>query len=98
MPRRPVRQALIKLLAIYSPFPWPHGVKTRPEADQERGGTPPTTFAADRAALDAACERFVSQLDVLATRPHFLFGSLSPAEWARWGYRHMDHHLRQFGV
>jgi len=29
---------------------------------------------------------------------HPLFGRLTTAEWGRWGYRHMDHHLRQFGV
>jgi hypothetical protein len=97
-PHRPVRQTLIKWLALYAPVRWPRGLKTRPEADQEQGGTRPTTFADDRLALDAACDRFVQQLDVVATRPHFLFGMLSPSEWARWGYLHMDHHLRQFGV
>lgn len=93
-----VRRTLIKWFALYAPVPWPRGVKTRPEADQEQGGTPPTEFARDLAALTAACDRFVQQLDRVAARPHFLFGTLSPAEWARWGYRHMDHHLRQFGV
>lgn len=42
--------------------------------------------------------RFVDQLGDVARRPHFLFGYLTPEEWARWGYRHIDHHLRQFGV
>ncbi len=30
--------------------------------------------------------------------PHPFFGPLSPQEWARGMYKHLDHHLRQFGV
>jgi hypothetical protein len=29
---------------------------------------------------------------------HPLFGPLTQAEWAELEYRHLDHHLRQFGV
>ena len=29
---------------------------------------------------------------------HTFFGSLTPEEWARLMYKHLDHHLRQFGV
>ena len=29
--------------------------------------------------------------------PHPFFGSLTPAEWSRGMYKHLDHHLRQFG-
>jgi hypothetical protein len=50
------------------------------------------------AALHEATDRFIRELPTVARRPHFLFGPLSEAQWARWGYRHMDHHLRQFGL
>jgi len=30
--------------------------------------------------------------------PHSFFGSLRPDEWAILMYKHLDHHLRQFGV
>ena len=30
--------------------------------------------------------------------PHPFFGALTPAEWSRGMYKHLDHHLRQFGV
>jgi hypothetical protein len=30
--------------------------------------------------------------------PHSFFGRLTPAEWAILVYKHLDHHLRQFGV
>lgn len=100
-PSRPagwVRRRLLKWVAIYSPLPWPHGIRTRPEADQELGGTPPAAFEADLTALIASCDRFMSNRAKVASRPHFMFGPLTEAEWARWAYLHMDHHLRQFGL
>ncbi|MGH9494293.1 MAG: DUF1569 domain-containing protein [Candidatus Sulfotelmatobacter sp.] len=30
--------------------------------------------------------------------PHPFFGMLSPQDWSRGMYKHLDHHLRQFGV
>jgi transposase InsO family protein len=30
--------------------------------------------------------------------PHSFFGRLTPQEWAMLMYKHVDHHLRQFGV
>lgn len=90
------RQWLMKLVALRLPFPWPHGVRTRADVDQERGGTPPQDFATDVAQLVRACERFAA--DESPRAPHYLFGPLTRREWCRWGYRHMDHHLRQFGV
>jgi hypothetical protein len=32
------------------------------------------------------------------THPHAFFGRLTPDEWAILMYKHLDHHLRQFGV
>ena len=32
------------------------------------------------------------------THPHSFFGRLSPLEWAILMYKHLDHHLRQFGA
>ena len=30
--------------------------------------------------------------------PHPFFGALTPQQWSRGMYKHLDHHLRQFGV
>ncbi len=30
--------------------------------------------------------------------PHPFFGALTPQAWSRGMYKHLDHHLRQFGV
>ena len=32
------------------------------------------------------------------THPHSFFGKLTPAEWSVLMYKHLDHHLTQFGV
>jgi len=32
------------------------------------------------------------------THPHSFFGRLTAEEWATLMYKHLDHHLRQFGV
>ncbi|MHA0858092.1 DUF1569 domain-containing protein [Paenibacillus sp. CMAA1364] len=31
-------------------------------------------------------------------KPHPFFGKLSPEEWGKGIYKHLDHHLKQFGV
>jgi len=47
-----LQSTLIKWIALYAPLPWPAGVPTRPEVDQEVGGTSPGDFAADLAELE----------------------------------------------
>ena len=32
------------------------------------------------------------------SNPHSFFGKLTPIEWGRLMYKHLDHHLKQFGV
>ena len=33
-----------------------------------------------------------------SAHPHSFFGKMTPEQWARLMYRHLDHHLKQFGV
>ncbi len=87
----------MKWIALSTPFPWPKGVPTMPEADQERQGTPPVDFDADLARMLDLAESFGARLDE-ATMRHPIFGRMTRAEWGRWGYRHVDHHARQFGL
>ena len=86
-----------RFAALSLPVPWPKGVETAPDVDQERGGTAPTTFEADMDTLNELVARFVGLSGrTMATHP--IFGDLTHGEWGRWGYRHLDHHLTQFGV
>lgn len=82
--------------ALNVPLRWPHGFPTAREFDQERDGTPPDVFDADRDRVLERIHRFTDPGAELGAHP--LFGPLSRAEWGRWGFRHTDHHLRQFGA
>lgn len=92
-----LHRTLVKWIALRVPLRWPKGVKTRPEVDQEKGGTRPADFDADVRELEALVGRFTSPAHGSKRSPHPVFGEMSEADWMRWGYLHMDHHLRQFG-
>jgi hypothetical protein len=47
--------------------------------------------------VEALVGHLVAQAASFAWPPHPLFGPMSRAAWLRWGYLHLDHHLRQFG-
>ncbi|MGA2880506.1 MAG: DUF1569 domain-containing protein [Bryobacteraceae bacterium] len=89
------QRTLVKWIALRMPVPWPHGVPTRPEIEQGRGGTPPAEWSSDR-------DQLLTLMDAFAERTTFgvhpTFGTMSQRDWLAWGYRHVDHHLRQFGV
>lgn len=91
-----LQRTVVKWAALRSPFPWPHGVPTRPEMEQGVGGTCPVDFQSDHAKLTAIIRRFAESSD-LSSIPHPFFAHMSNADWLRWGYLHADHHLRQFG-
>jgi hypothetical protein len=91
-------RTVVKWIALYAPMRWPHDVKTRPEMDQEVGGTRPDDFDRDRRQLVELIERFTAPARNAEFHPHPFFGDMTEAEWMRWGYLHCDHHLRQFGI
>ena len=91
-------RTILKWIVLYAPLRWPAGIPTRPEIDQERGGTRPVDFAADVAQLEALLELVTAQTRSFDWQLHPIFGRMSHAAWLRWGYLHMDHHLRQFGA
>ena len=54
---------------------------------------------AERARLCLLIDRFAAEGPEGCTKhPHSFFGPLKPGEWAILMYKHLDHHLRQFGV
>jgi len=91
-----VKRTLLKWAALWVPVRWPHGIRTRPEMDQQGGGTPPTEFASDLEKLRVLFERFCNEKGEFA--PHGFLGAMSGRERMRHAYLHMDHHLRQFGA
>jgi hypothetical protein len=56
-------------------------------------------FVAERAKLTSLIDRFsAGGPAACTTHPHSFFGPMKPQEWAILMYKHLDHHLRQFGV
>jgi hypothetical protein len=94
-----LQRTVLKWIVLYTPLPWPKGILTSPEIDQLKGGTQPVDFAADVRQLALLLERFsTGERGRADGQMHPIFGRMSAAAWLRWGYLHMDHHLRQFGV
>ena len=59
----------------------------------------PGDFAAERDRLLGAMDCFAAAGPAGCTsHPHTFFGRLAPEEWAVLMYKHLDHHLRQFGA
>ncbi len=56
-------------------------------------------FDAERRRLAGLIDRFVTGGPAGCTsHPHSFFGKMTPNEWAVLMYKHLDHHLRQFGA
>jgi len=56
-------------------------------------------FASEQERLKSGVREFHEGGEAKCTRhPHPFFGTLSPQDWARGMYKHLDHHLRQFGA
>jgi Protein of unknown function (DUF1569) len=92
-----MQRTVVKYVALRTSLAWPQGLKTRPEVEQGAGGTRPADFEADRARAVAILRRFAAP-DTHHAAAHPLFGLLNRDEWMIWGYRHTDHHLRQFAL
>jgi Protein of unknown function (DUF1569) len=56
-------------------------------------------FETERKRLCGLIDRFAANGPKGCTdHPHAFFGPLTPDEWSILMYKHLDHHLRQFGV
>lgn len=97
----PLKRSLVGLLfgrmakkKLLAPAPWKPGMPTAPEfviRDQR-------DFAREHAALRALVKRFGEGGPAGLTKgPHPFFGPLTVEEWQGLQWRHLDHHLRQFG-
>jgi len=79
---------------VFRVLPFPKNAPTAPELRRT-----------EAAVLDAERTRFVELVNRYAALPaadplveHPFFGVLTQREWAELEFKHLDHHLRQFGV
>jgi hypothetical protein len=83
----------LKQLIVYW-LPWPEGAPTAPELISRM----PISLASEVSELASLLERLAGQPADAPLPEHPAFGRLSRRGWGVLIYRHMDHHLRQFGV
>jgi hypothetical protein len=85
----------VKRLALADDKPFRQNSPTAPEfvvADER-------DFQTERQRLGDIIDRFVAAGPAgCTTEPHTFFGPMTPEEWGVLMYKHLDHHLRQFGV
>lgn len=96
VPSRPghsfLTRTLVKHIVCNTGFKPPRGkIQTAPEMLASR----PQSWDADPAACVELAER-VGRGSARAVHP--AFGPLSPEEWGRLCWKHLNHHLVQFGV
>ncbi|UKJ06059.1 DUF1569 domain-containing protein [Solitalea lacus] len=57
------------------------------------------TFKAEKSKAIVSIKKFFEGgPSQCTTHPHPFFGKFTPEEWAVFQWKHLDHHLRQFGV
>lgn len=89
MARFPFNWVVIHLL------PWPQG---KAESPPEFLNQPASAWDADVAALRSLIERAGTRSPTAAWPPSRAFGAISGKSWGALHWKHVDHHLRQFGA
>ena len=89
----PIRFSPLKELVLYV-LPIPKGLPTSPELIRRK----PREWSIEIAELREELNGLVQRGAEALAPAHPAFGKLSAKQWGVLIYRHMDHHLRQFGV
>lgn len=89
----PIRYPPLKQLIVYF-VPIPKNFPTAPELIARA----PSEWTADVGELHLRLEEFVRRGPTATAAEHPAFGKMTGRQWGVLVYRHMDHHLRQFGV
>ena len=92
--RLPIRYFPLNNLVAYV-LPWP---KSSPTAPELLARIDQSTWPAEVGTFATLLQRFANLAPDAAWPEHPAFGRLSRRGWALLGYRHTDHHFRQFGV
>ena|SRR5215813_11143089 len=93
-PSGPVSRFPMNWLAIHV-IRWPRG---RGKSPPEFLATKPTTWEADVSRLRDLIERFGARGPSASWPASRAFGRISGPSWGVMVHKHLDHHLRQFGV
>lgn len=92
--RTPLRLAPVRWLVLRLPAPLPRNAPSDPAFFVTSAGE----FEHDRQDLLETIDRFVAAPAERRWPSHPLFGRMNKGEWDLLAWRHVDHHLQQFGV
>lgn len=90
------KQKLLKILSLYIVPDFPKNLQSS-ERNHTNGKCTDSLFLSELNRFNTNINRF-SNHDKPMTLVHPAFGSLSNNQWGIAAWKHMDHHLRQFGV
>jgi hypothetical protein len=94
--KRPLVSYLFGKMAkkkLFSKEPWRHSLPTAKAfkiVDDKN-------FEKEKSTLISLVRRFAEEGYVVTVSVHPFFGKLSSQEWGLFSYKHLDHHLQQFG-
>lgn len=90
----PLRWLLKKTLGSGVPFTKGMGTVPGIEAHMKEG----LNLDSEKIALKSALIKFVGLPSEAIIKTHPFFGTMTDEDWGKIIYKHLDHHLRQFGV
>lgn len=91
-----VQQYLLRILALYIAPHFKRGIKSE-QRNITKGLIDGSRFEEQKEEFVNTLSRFPIN-DRPLTLTHPAFGNISTKQWGIAAYKHMDHHLRQFGV
>lgn len=97
LPRRFIGRLIGPLVktSYYNDRPFPKGINT----DKALVVTDDKDFLVEQQNLILQVKKFhKGQAQHCTKTPHPFLGHFTPEQWAKGMYKHIDHHLRQFGV
>ena len=91
-----IKKQIFKLFKpmMYSVKPWKHNMQTAKEFII----TEPLVFESERTNLVTLINEFASKKDHTNWPEHPVFGYFTTEQRGKMQYKHIDHHLRQFGA
>lgn len=80
--------------ALYNDKPWSKGLPT-PKSFKV---VTKRDFVTEKTQLESLITEFHNKKELAEWPAHPVFGKFTPEQWGKMQYKHLDHHLRQFGV
>ncbi|MEY8848150.1 DUF1569 domain-containing protein [Psychroserpens sp. XS_ASV72] len=80
--------------SLYNDKPWKPGLPT----SKEFIVTSEKEFSKEKEILEHKIKAFHSEKHKTEWPPHPMFGEFTSEQWGKMQYKHLDHHLKQFGV